>query len=651
MNPFYAAGWLAFSLIRLASLSLHFLGKTPYGSPVVEAPVRFLPNAAIFELGLLLCFALFFGISERLFRRPGLGFWRTSFLVFHCLWLFACQFDQEVVRWLGNHVTLGFVRTYYSGFHDLHLLARLIRGDIAYFSAAVFLGLLPIPVCAKLWNPHEKFPRRSSRKLMVALMVLAAIAVSFPFWWNYSSKRWRRICPAPISILQDGWRLLQGLDRPHHPHQAGADLASLVQRGELPSSLIQEPLSRYPLWRMSAGKYSTAEFQALPQSSRPNIVLIIFETFRGWRTGLAPDSSSTSACPALDSLIQSEAVYFPWTHSGGFPSVEGGVSIHLGLWPHYGKVILSQYIHIRTRSLPEILRDAGYHTEILFGYDPSFDNFTPWMNKCYDRLEHNPANVEDGPLLKRATSVIDTLSKSKPWMLAVWTTSTHPPYDVPASERGDQPPPSDPDERYDQTLAYSSRELLRFFAALKARPDWNRTLVVMVGDHSQPNPWQALHVDQVGEFNPGHTWTQLAFFGGWPGLRARGLRRVTASQMDIGPTLLGVLDLKTSHHFMGRDLISDSAERTVVTARNDGVALIRDDHRLLFRMDGNPEVSYYHLSHESKKEYGLLEGHLAVPGPPPVPSPFGAETERYRDMLRAYGTLLDEDRIMPPGPP
>src|SRR5690606_10584892 len=116
---------------KIVSLSLHFLGNTPYGTPVVEFPIRFLPNAAVFETGLLLVFSLAFLCAERLFRplRLHAGVWRAGYLGFHCLWLLFGQFDQEVVRWLGNHVTLSYLRTYILSGQDSDLLARLFGAD------------------------------------------------------------------------------------------------------------------------------------------------------------------------------------------------------------------------------------------------------------------------------------------------------------------------------------------------------------------------------------------------------------------------------------------------------------------------------------------------------------------------------------------
>jgi phosphoglycerol transferase MdoB-like AlkP superfamily enzyme len=329
--------------------------------------------------------------------------------------------------------------------------------------------------------------------------------------------------------------------------------------------------------------------------------------------------------------------------------VEGCAGIHLGLWSHYSNVLVSDYIHINTRALPEILRSAGYHAEMIFGYDPSFGNFTPWMHRWYDRLEYNPATNVDGPLLHRVDDILDTISRDKPWMVTFWTTITHPPFDLPPSEK--IAPAPDVDGRYDQTLAYASREMLRFLENLKRRPDWNNTVVILIGDHGAANTWQMRNPDRVGELSPANTWTTLAVFGGWPGLPKPGLRHVTAGQADLGPTVLGLLDLRAGNHFMGRDLFApgaDTLERSLPSARFGNAAVTRGENRLYFRMDDDDEGDYFPLSKARDKDYGLLDSTTTRAQPQDTTVFPRGSAARYRDMYRHYGNLLDANRIMPP---
>jgi lipoteichoic acid synthase len=659
MLPFYFAAALAFVLIKVASLALHFLGSTPYGTPVVEAPARFLPQAAAFEAGILLVFAVAFVLAEAVARRLRLrtGALRTAYLTINVAWLLFGQFDQEVVRWLGNHVTLSYLRTYILSGQDSGLLARLFGADLGYFAAALALGIVaPAIAAVTLWRARAKLP--APRALATALVALLALAaVTSPLWWNFSEKRWRRIRPAGIAIAFDLSRGLRGLDAPLDARRAAADLASMLAEGRLADSVppasgsgdlaAAEP--EFPLWRTSPGRYTPEEFRALPRARRPNVVLVMFESLRGFRTGLTGDESHYVPYPPLAEFLKREATYFPWAHSHGYPSVEGCAGIHLGLWSHYNNVLISDYIHIRTRSLPEILRSAGYRAEMYFGYDPSFGNFTPWMNRWYDRLVYDPSTNVDGPLLRRVDAALDTLERDTPWMLTLWTTVTHPPFNVPASEHVISAP--DVDGRYDQSLVYAGREMLAFLERLKKRPDWNNTVVILLGDHGIPTTWQTRNADRVGALNPGHTWTSLAFLGGWPGLPPRGLRRVTAAQEDIGPTVLGLLDLRAGNHFMGRDLFApgaDTVERALPAARFGDAAVVRGEHRLFFRMDADDEGDYFAIPKARDADYGLLDSTSARASAADTSAfPRGAAA-RYRDLYRHYGNLLDADRVMPP---
>jgi hypothetical protein len=53
MNTLYLRAFALFVSLRVLSPTLHFMGDNPYGEPVVLDPWRFLPNAALFELGLI----------------------------------------------------------------------------------------------------------------------------------------------------------------------------------------------------------------------------------------------------------------------------------------------------------------------------------------------------------------------------------------------------------------------------------------------------------------------------------------------------------------------------------------------------------------------------------------------------------------------
>ncbi|MDB5104237.1 MAG: sulfatase domain protein [Fibrobacteres bacterium] len=660
MNALYLRAFALFAALRILSLSLHFMGDNPYGEPVVLNPDRFLPNAAFHEAGLIMAWCLILAsLDAFLVRSPtgrsgtgragtigphgsrGSAVLRALCLLGGCLYIGFCQIDNEVVRWMGEHINVSFLCTYF-GFRDSFMWGRVIKADWLHFLIAALLMAAPWYPAWRLWRRRDADRALGTAWAPVAL-VLSAVFISFPFWFHYSDKRWRRIRPAPWGIIADTWKGFAGQEEPRNRLRAYSDLIAMVRTGK-PSSTDLAAIPAYPLLDSdNLGSLSPEAFKALPLDQRPNIVLLIVETLRGWKTGLVDDPSMPSQTPHLDSVLLSEGLCFPWTHSNGFPSVEGGIGIHLGLWPHFRRTFISDYIHVRSRSIPEGLRLLGYRSEILFGYDPSFDNFTPWLRKWYDRYEYDPSRRNDGPLIDRLMSIIDTLPTDRPFMTALWTTTMHPPFDVPAD--AGYPPAKDADEAYNQAIGYTEKHILRLFKHLKERPDFKRTLVILVGDHSDYTAWQMRNTEVVGELNPGHTWTNLAFWGGWPGLGPRGRREETVSQIDIAPTLFTMLNARFPNHFIGRSLLQPS-QRDILCMRYGHLALISEASRTVFHMEAD-SIWHWDLDKHRKIDYALLEGNTAQAT---RAAPPGFDPERYRDMARAYGRVLDRDALLPPDP-
>ena len=645
MNTLYLRAFALFAFLRILSLTLHFMGDNPYGEPVVLHWNRFLPNAALHEAGVIMAWCLILAALDSLIgRTPGSSGKRSACfrglcLAGGCLYIGFCQIDNEVVRWMGEHINVSFLTTYF-GFRDAFMWGRLIKSDWMHFLIAILILAAPLYPAWRLWKRRDGYGTIGTAWAPVAL-ILSAVLISFPFWFHYSDKRWRRIRTAPWGMVADTWMGVMDRERPRDEKRAYSDLIAMAKTGK-PAVSRMETIPEYPLLDSNnLGALSPEAFQALPLDQRPNIILLVVETLRGWKTGLATDSAMPTRTPRLDSALLTEGLCFPWAHSNGFPSVEGGIGIHLGLWPHFRRTFISDYIHVRSRSIPEGLRLLGYRSEILFGYDPSFDNFTPWLRKWYDRYEYDPARTHDGPLMDRLMAIIDTLPADRPFMTALWTTTMHPPFDVPAD--AGYPRPKDSDEAYDQAIGYTETHILRLFEHLKKRPDFKRTLVILVGDHSDYTPWQMRNTDIVGELNPGHTWTNLAFWGGWDGLKERGRRQETVSQIDIAPTLFSMLNARFPNHFIGRNLMKPG-NRDVLCMRYGHVALISETGRTVFHMEGN-SMLHWDLDKNSKIDYALLEGHTA-PSVQSMPNP--PDLERYRDIVRAYGRVLDRDALLPP---
>lgn len=648
MSLFHLWVWLVFGALRTVSLIAHFWGPSPWGGPTVLEPLRLAPDAILFELGLVGLFVFGFAAIEAFASRVGAlslrAFIRVSLLLVLCFWQGFAQFDQEVVRWMAQHVSSSFINNFF-GVRDPQLLGRILTNDRLPTGLALLQIAAGPLVALGLWRLRGRSSERLRPRTAWLLFVLVAVLVALPAWFRPSEKRWRRIRPAAVAIVADAAKQVLGKEEPKNPAQARLDLYHLIRSGTLDGS-GQPADPQYPLASQDGlGSRTPAEVAAAPRSTRPNVIVVVFETMRGWNTGLVPDASDPGETPELDAIIKRQGAYFPWAHSSGYPSVEGAMGMHLSMWPHFRKIVFSDFLHIRTLAFPEAFRSAGYKSFAVLGADPSFSNFTPWMKRWYDDVEYDPSRHHDGPLVDRMMERLDgRLDDADPTLALLWTATTHPPYDVPASEGIAI---ADTDEgRFVQAMRYADKNIARLMRWLQTQPGWENTVVVILGDHAQPVPWQRQHPETVGALTPGHTWTTMSFLGGWPGLPAPGARSVTATHLDLAPTLLSLVDLKVTHAFMGRNLFPRDAapvERPVFGFRDGEVVVVEGELRTGFRVDGGASQGWV-TSRTSKRSYGMLD-EASIERRPTDPA---FPVDRYRDMILEWGHLLEQNRVLPP---
>jgi hypothetical protein len=646
---FYLRAFWVFFALRVVSVLLHYWGPSPWGGPLILSPDRFIPDALVIEGGIwglfVWCGLLIEAGVVSLFKsEPSRQVHRALFLTAGAILGIFSQIDFEVTRWLGQHMSASYIANF-AGARDGQLFGRILSGDLLFSSLALAQMVGVVVAAVWLWmrpaqDPVYNVPLEPSRA--VAFLVLIAVALASPYWLRPSEKRWRRVMPASIGIAQEGLDALTGAGAPEDTDRARQDLIDFVVTGSLDQG-VRPDNKDYPLFREdNVGTLDVAAFRALPLAKKPDVIFIVFETMRGANTGLIGDPSSPlAAMPRLREQITQGSYYFPRVHSAGYPSVGGAMGMHLGIWPHHTKIVFSSFLHIRSLSFPEILRNAGYESFALLGADPSFSNFTPWFRRWYDQIEYEPSRHHDGPLVDRFIELYDARKGSPdPLLMTIWTATTHPPYDVP-KESGVTPAATN-EERYLQAMRYADEQIERLLRHVQDSPRYAHTLVFLIGDHSQPTPWAWRNADHVGELSSGHTWTSLAIFGGPDVALASARDDRVISHIDLAPTIVAALNIKHANHFFGRDVLSDKSERPVHSFRYGAISEEWGEKRSIFRVDGDESISYS-FDRNDARSYGSLEGGRRQPTSP-LP-----ELERTRDMARAWGKMLEDDQLIPPG--
>jgi arylsulfatase A-like enzyme len=265
--------------------------------------------------------------------------------------------------------------------------------------------------------------------------------------------------------------------------------------------------------------------------------------------------------------------------------------------PHH--VLLNSYPNTRMRSISEILRDAGYYTEVLIGSDPYFDNGMVWFQKWFDYVEYKPENHSDVAMAHRFMEHYNSRPKDKPLFYNWMSCSMHVPFDLP-KDMGEKP--KDIDSAYMRSVVYMDSSLGILMNELERSDRAKNTLLILTGDHSIVSSKQMPTVEKVGQAADAFTWVPLLIVG--PGIEPRVDTR-PVSQGDIPPSIIGFLDLEVSNHFMGTNLLQcrDSSCSMdlppVYSLRGGGIGLRTDSLTfLLSNVEGSDPAVVLKKEHE-----------------------------------------------------
>ena len=153
---------------------------------------------------------------------------------------------------------------------------------------------------------------------------------------------------------------------------------------------------------------------------------------------------------------------------------------------------MTAYLDGGTRvCLPQLLRDAGYHTVYLQAAPLAFmlkDQFMPrvgfdevlghdWFETAYVR---SVWGIDDRSYFEQSLAMVDRLgSEKRPWFLTLLTVGTHHPTIVPEDYEPKKPTP------FARAVSYADRAIDAFIVELERRGVLDNTLVLITSDESR----------------------------------------------------------------------------------------------------------------------------------------------------------------------
>jgi len=186
------------------------------------------------------------------------------------------------------------------------------------------------------------------------------------------------------------------------------------------------------------------------------------------------------------------------------------------------------------------------------------------------------------------------MAEKGPFFAAILTLSNHSPFNLPEPLPFERVRTGDAMEGRFNTMRYADWALGEFFRKAQEEAYFRDTLFVLTGDHGFGSP-PSITGMQVERFH-----VPLLFYA--PQLLPEsGVRRETvASQVDIGPSVLGLLGLDRPHQGWGRNLFSPAlADSGFAVVKPSGgheeVALIEGDYLLMRTAKEKPRLYRFGL--------------------------------------------------------
>jgi phosphoglycerol transferase MdoB-like AlkP superfamily enzyme len=215
----------------------------------------------------------------------------------------------------------------------------------------------------------------------------------------------------------------------------------------------------------------------------------------------------------------------------------------------------------------------------------------------------NPTwGVSDEDMFSRALTELEDIAQKPPFYAILQTLSNHTPYVLPSPLPFDPVPADIPlMSEHLTAMKYSDWALGQFFKAAKQSSYYDKTLFVITGDHGFGIPQQLAGIDILMFHVP------LLLIG--PGVQeAYGNRSsIVGTQVDIVPTIAGLLDQPFVHQSWGRNLLAlpedDRGFGVIKPSGSDQrTALIKGEYVLTRTPDEKFVLSTYQLYPHARAE-------------------------------------------------
>lgn len=308
---------------------------------------------------------------------------------------------------------------------------------------------------------------------------------------------------------------------------------------------------------------------------KKNVVLISIESLSA--DFLAHYGNTQKITPFLDSLAD-KSLMFTNLYATGNRTVRGLEALTLCIPPTAGESIIKRENNKNKFTTGSVFKSKGYDVKFLYGGYSYFDNMKDFYEgngyKIVDRDNFKPEEISfanvwgvaDEDMAKKAIQTMNAEAKSgKPFFNHWMTVSNHRPFTYP---NGKIDIPGDAKSR-EGGVKYTDYSLRKFFEMAKKQVWYSNTVFVIIADHCASSAGDTeLPMDK-------YRIPAMIFSDGF--IQPQKFTQ-TMSQIDVMPTLFGLLNFKYQSKFLGQDVFSKEFQPKAYVATYEDLGLIKDNH-------------------------------------------------------------------------
>jgi len=326
--------------------------------------------------------------------------------------------------------------------------------------------------------------------------------------------------------------------------------------------------------------------------SQPNVVLVICESFSMYKSSMS--GNPLNSTPYFNQMCN-EGIFFERCFSPSFGTARGIFATITGI-PDVQLSIFSTQNEESVNQRTIINDFNGYDKFYFIGGRSQFNNFKGLVSNInnlhvyeegsYKAQKLNVWGISDKNLFLEANDVLS--KQDKPFFAIIQTADNHRPFDIPEEDKDfarDLITNEDLQKYGFESLkeyhafAYTDYCIKKFMEAAKNSPHFNNTIFVFTGDHGVEGNATAIYPEAWTEQRLADEHVPLLFYA--PALLSPQKRTETVSQIDILPTIAGMMQQPYLNTTLGRDVLDSNKKENaafIVYHAPGWIGVVNDDY-------------------------------------------------------------------------